>query len=107
EHGAEATRRTVSRQNSLEDEQLERALGAALLREEHLRHTARPETSDDLEIGESLGRGPDLRIAHGREQTSLLPFSIHMVTSRAEPPRRPLYAFAHTRKPCRFPGFCG
>ena len=52
EHGAEASRRAVLRQDALDDEQLVGALGAALLGEEHLGHAARPEAPDDLEIGE-------------------------------------------------------
>ena len=54
----------------VENEKLERALGAALLGEEYLRHTARAETPDDLEVSESLGRGPDLRIAHGASKAA-------------------------------------
>ena len=45
------------RQDALDDEELEGPLGAALLREEHLRHAARAEAPDHLELGELKRRG--------------------------------------------------
>ena len=55
EHRAEAPRRAVRRQDALDDEELVRALGAALLGEEHLGHAARAEAAQDLEVGELVG----------------------------------------------------
>ena len=57
EHRPEPPRAAVRRQDPLEDEDLERPLRAALLREKHLRHPAGAETADDLELRDLLGRG--------------------------------------------------
>ena len=56
EHRAEAPRRAVRREDALDDEDLVGALGAALLREEHLGHAARAEAPDDLELRELARR---------------------------------------------------
>ncbi len=53
EHRAKATRAEVRGQDALEDEDLVRPLGAALLREEDLGHAAGAEAPDDLEAGRS------------------------------------------------------
>ena len=45
----------MRRQDALDHEELERALGAALLREEDLGHPARAEALEDLELGELRG----------------------------------------------------
>jgi hypothetical protein len=56
EHRAEAARRSVRRQDALDDEELVRALGAALFREEYFGHPSGAEAAEDLEIGELRGR---------------------------------------------------
>ena len=47
--------RRVRRQDALDDEELVRALGAALLGEEHLGHAARAEPAHDLELRDLVG----------------------------------------------------
>ena len=67
-------------QDPLDDEDLVRALGAALFREEHLGHAARPEASDDLELRETRrDRG---------ESTALAPQSTQS-PDVSSPPREP------------------
>jgi hypothetical protein len=56
EHGAEASRSAVSGKNSLEDEDLERALGTTLLRQKDLGHAAGAQATHDLELGDVLRR---------------------------------------------------
>ena len=64
EHRAEAPRRAVRGQDALDDEQLVRALGAALLGEEDLGHAAGAEAANDLEFRQSRGDWPGLLVAH-------------------------------------------
>ncbi|MGC4090319.1 MAG: hypothetical protein QM756_21060 [Polyangiaceae bacterium] len=64
EHGAETPRVAVRRQNTLQNEKLERVLGAALLAEKDLRHTSRAQATDNLEIRKAVGRRAVGRLGH-------------------------------------------